>query len=206
MAERMIFLMLCGTLVLWSARQWKECRGWGGSLLKQLGCRAKSFLLYPEPTPLQPPQPRSHCHTKVLFEGVGLLRQESLELGLAKIVEAMELKGWAACELGLHGCLVKLQKNFLFPKAFEKNPAKAASSSLGRGKLLERALLEAKKMKLRMSPGSTVIENRIVDPQESPNAERGDRILFMQEQGLSGAKAAKGQEEKQEKARVASFI
>eukprot|EP00913_Durusdinium_trenchii_P032213 g30162.t1 len=36
--------------------------------------------------------------------------------------------------------------------------------------------------------GATVIENRVVDPTESPNALRGDWTLFMQEQGLTGPK------------------
>ena len=55
----------------------------------------------------------------------------------------------------------------------------------------ERALLEARKLRPRMAQGATVIENQVLDPQ-MPNADRGDRILFMQEQGLSGQQAMKG--------------
>lgn len=89
----------------------------------------------------------------------GLLK--NLDPGLDLVLQELESKGWAACNLGLHP------------------------------KILQRALLEAQQLKPRMAKGSTVIENEILDP-SLPNADRGDRILFMQEQGLSGAAAAKG--------------
>ncbi|CAK9018825.1 unnamed protein product [Durusdinium trenchii] len=95
---------------------------------------------------------------EVLFEAVGLLKMESLDQGLQKVVEQLETRGWAACHLGLHG------------------------------KLMDRARLEASQLKPKMSKGATVIENRVVDPTESPNALRGDWTLFMQEQGLTGPK------------------
>jgi len=86
---------------------------------------------------------------------------KNLDPGLDQVVQHLDSKGWVACNLGLHV------------------------------ELLERALLEAKRLKPRMTPGSTVIENQILDP-TLPNADRGDHILFMQEQGLSGPTAAKG--------------
>ena len=85
---------------------------------------------------------------------------KNLDPGLDQLVQQLDSKGWVACNLGLHV------------------------------KLLERALLEAKRLKPRMTPGSTVIENQILDP-TLPNADRGDHILFMQEQGLSGPTASK---------------
>lgn len=59
------------------------------------------------------------------------------------------------------------------------------------GKAQSRALQEARKLRPRMAQGATVIENQVLDP-SLPNADRGDRILFMQEQGLSGQQAMKG--------------
>ncbi|CAE7731110.1 Egln1, partial [Symbiodinium pilosum] len=57
--------------------------------------------------------------------------------------------------------------------------------------LIARALEEAKTLKPRMSRGTTVIQNEIISP-NTPNADREDKVLFLQEQGLSGPSAAKG--------------
>eukprot|EP00930_Biecheleria_cincta_P043882 TRINITY_DN30112_c0_g1_i1.p1 TRINITY_DN30112_c0_g1~~TRINITY_DN30112_c0_g1_i1.p1 ORF type:complete len:765 (+),score=105.04 TRINITY_DN30112_c0_g1_i1:49-2343(+) len=84
-----------------------------------------------------------------------------LEPGLDLLVQRLESVGWVACSLGMHA------------------------------KLIDRALTEAKGLMQRMSPGTTVIQNEVID-QKLPNAKRGDKILFMQEQGLTGPKAAKG--------------
>lgn len=86
---------------------------------------------------------------------------KNLDQSLDLVCERLESKGWIALNFGLHP------------------------------KVLDRALVEATQLLPRMSKGSTVIENQILDP-SLPNADRGDRILFMQEQGLSGASGAKG--------------
>lgn len=62
----------------------------------------------------------------------GLLK--NLDPGLDLVLQELESKGWAACNLGLHP------------------------------KILQRALLEAQQLKPRMAKGSTVIENEILDP------------------------------------------
>lgn len=49
--------------------------------------------------------------------------------------------------------------------------------------LLTKARAEAKMLEARMAPGTTVIKNQVID-QRLPNAQRGDKILWMQEQGL----------------------
>lgn len=57
--------------------------------------------------------------------------------------------------------------------------------------LIKRALEEAQKVEGKMEAGTTVVKNHVID-QRLPNAHRGDKLLWMQEQGLNGAAAAKG--------------
>jgi len=57
--------------------------------------------------------------------------------------------------------------------------------------LFKRALQEAQQMECRMRPGTTVIKNQVID-QRLPNAHRGDKLLWMEEQGLSVASGGKG--------------
>ncbi|CAJ1388515.1 unnamed protein product [Effrenium voratum] len=83
-----------------------------------------------------------------------------LDAALDTIAQRLQTHGWVACELGAHR------------------------------KLMERAVQEAQGLKSRMSRGSTVIENHILDPGMSND--RGDQVLFMEEQGLTGPEAAKG--------------
>ena len=64
----------------------------------------------------------------------GLLKNLDGKFGLDLLLQELESKGWAACNLGLHP------------------------------KILQRALLEAQQLKPRMAKGSTVIENEILDP------------------------------------------
>lgn len=86
---------------------------------------------------------------------------KQLEPGLDDIARRLETSGWAACALGGH-------------------PG-----------MLAKALCEAESLQGRMAPGTTVIQNRIVD-QSLPNAQRGDLILWLEEQSLSGPGAAQG--------------
>ncbi|CAE7784490.1 Egln1 [Symbiodinium sp. CCMP2456] len=86
---------------------------------------------------------------------------KNLDAALDTVAEFLGRNGWVACELGAHQSL------------------------------MARALEEAKSLKPRMSCGTTVIQNEIIDP-TTPNADREDKVLFLQEQGLSGPSAAKG--------------
>lgn len=67
-----------------------------------------------------------------------------------------------------------------------------AACSLGaHPALIAKALKEAQAVEGSMAPGTTVIKNQAVD-QRIPKARRGDKILWLQEQGLSGPGAAQG--------------
>jgi len=55
--------------------------------------------------------------------------------------------------------------------------------------IFERSCKEARSLEGRMAPGATVVRNKVVD-QRLPNAKRGDKIVWMQEEGLSGPDGA----------------
>merc|ERR1711933_278353 len=61
-----------------------------------------------------------------------------------------------------------------------------AACSLGANtKIMERALREAQQVEDKMSPGTTVVMNQVIN-QKLPGASRGDKLLWMQEHGLNG--------------------
>lgn len=76
--------------------------------------------------------------------------------GLDMVTRRLETVGWAACALGAHPGLI------------------------------HKALREAAQVESRMAAGVTVVRNREVVNKGLLQARRGDRILFMQEEGLSG--------------------
>merc|ERR1719359_964072 len=76
---------------------------------------------------------------------------------LDSIVHRLETVGWAACKIGAHE------------------------------ELIRRARQEAQCVTSRMQPGGTVIKNQVItDERLKAQSGRGDKILWMQEQGLNG--------------------
>lgn len=76
------------------------------------------------------------------------------DAGLDAVAHRLETVGWAACTLGAHPGLIR------------------------------RAQHEAMGVQEKMSPGTTVVQNKVQDASD-PRALRGDKMLWLEEQGLN---------------------